>query len=96
MTEKMTPEEIRLWDAKAEEEAWNHALEILGPMLEIAEMFGSPELIGLLKRAEEEGRREHGRAPGRAGEVGRTWNSLAAVRSARKPTTPVPARPRSS
>ncbi len=61
MTE-MTPEERELENARANVYAWDHALELLRPMLDIAAVFGSSELMGLLERAEEEARREQDRA----------------------------------
>lgn len=51
---RMTKEERELYDAKAQEEAWSHAIEILEPMHEIARMFGSPELERLLEKARDE------------------------------------------
>jgi len=59
---EMTPEERELENAKANVHAWDHALELLRPMLDIAALFGSSELMGLLERAEEEARREQDRA----------------------------------
>lgn len=62
MTEKMTPEERELYDARAQEEAWGHAIELLEPMREIARMFGSPELTRVLEKALAEAEAELGRA----------------------------------
>jgi hypothetical protein len=56
--EKTPPWDTELWGARSAVEAWEHALSFLKPLQEIAELFGSDELVGLLKRAEEEGRRE--------------------------------------
>jgi hypothetical protein len=58
--EKMSENERELWDARAEEEAWGKAIELLEPMREIARQFGSPELTRVLEKAEAE--REHNRA----------------------------------
>ncbi len=60
--EPITPEERDLYDAKADEEAWSHAIEILEPMTEIARVFGSEELIRVLTHAREEADRELNRA----------------------------------
>ncbi len=62
MTEKMTPEERELWDARADEEGWGHAIELLEPMREIARMFGSPELTRVLEKASAEAEAEYDRA----------------------------------
>jgi hypothetical protein len=54
----LTPEERRIWDARAKEEAWGHAVEVLLPMQEIARVNGSDELIEVLKDAEKRCSRE--------------------------------------
>lgn len=40
--EGWTKEERELYDARADNEAWSHAQEVLEPMVEIARIFGSP------------------------------------------------------
>lgn len=54
MPEKMTPEERELYDAQADHDAWSHAAEILEPMVEIARVFGSPELSRVMEKARAE------------------------------------------
>lgn len=51
--EGWTQEERDLYDAKAEEEAWSHAIELLEPMHEIARLSASRELERLLKEAQD-------------------------------------------
>jgi hypothetical protein len=60
--EGWTERERDLYDAKADGEAWSHAIELLLPMLEIARMFGSPELLRVLKKAQDEAEDELNRA----------------------------------
>jgi hypothetical protein len=58
----LTPEERAHYDAKANEEAWNHAIEILEPMAAIARVFGAPELMQVLDKAQDEALGELNRA----------------------------------
>lgn len=62
--EGWTQEERELYDAKADEEAWSHTIEILEPMLEIGRLFGTPELTWLMEKALAEARSELNRALG--------------------------------
>lgn len=61
MTEKMSPEERKLYDARADHEAWGHALEILQPWVESARVIGHPELTRVMETALAEAERELGR-----------------------------------
>ena len=51
MERKMSPKEWAVWDAKAEEEAWGLAGDILRPWVEAARAIGSPELLAVLEKA---------------------------------------------
>jgi hypothetical protein len=48
---KMTEEDRAVWDAKAEEEAWQFALEVLEPWVEAARAIGHPELTRVMEAA---------------------------------------------
>lgn len=54
----MTPEERAHYDARASEEAWDHALRILRPWVEMAHQFGSGELTRIMEKALEEAEME--------------------------------------
>lgn len=54
----LTPEERRIWDARAKEEAWGYTVEMLLPMQEIARVDGTDELVEVLGDAEKRCSRE--------------------------------------
>jgi hypothetical protein len=58
----MTPKERALYDARADEDAWDLALEILRPWVESARPIGSEELTRVMESALAEAEREHDRA----------------------------------
>ena len=51
MTEEtaLTPEERKLWDAKADVEAWDFARSIMAPWFEAARRLGHPELTEAMR-----------------------------------------------
>src|SRR5215212_1155961 len=51
---RMTEEERALFDARAHEEAWGFALEILEPWMNILRLIGSDELTRVMKAAQDE------------------------------------------
>jgi len=55
-------EHVRAFDAQAETEAWDLALDILRPWVQATEPIGSDELTRVMKGALEEAEREYGRA----------------------------------
>ncbi len=58
----MTPKERALYDAQAEEEAWELALAILYPWVDASRPIGSEELTRVLEGALTEAERAHDRA----------------------------------
>ena len=54
----MTAEERKLFDARAEHEAWAHAMSILEPWLRIVREIGTDELTQVMERALREVERE--------------------------------------
>jgi len=50
MTE-MTPEERKLYDARADHEAWGHAHAILEPWVRITREIGAEELTRVMEKA---------------------------------------------
>ena len=48
---EMTPRERELYDARADHEVWSTAQEVLEPMLQIARVFGLPELVQVMEKA---------------------------------------------
>lgn len=58
----MTEEERARYDAKAEEEAWGFALEVLEPWMEITRLMGSAELTRVMEKAQAEATEELNRA----------------------------------
>jgi DNA-binding MarR family transcriptional regulator len=58
----MTPKERALYDARADEEAWEFVLEILRPWVESARPIGSEELTRVMEGALAEAEQEHNRA----------------------------------
>ena len=71
---RMTPEERALYDARAHEEAWGFALEILEPWMEITRLIGSEELTRVMKTAQDEA----------ASELNRALDALEALQGAAK------------
>lgn len=49
--EGWTPEERELYDARADNEAWSLAGDILGPWVETTRAIGSPELTRVMEKA---------------------------------------------
>jgi hypothetical protein len=55
-------EHMRLFNAQSAREAWNLALEIVRPMVDMTHKIGSDELSSVLEKAEAEAQGEHSRA----------------------------------
>ena len=62
MTEKLTAQERELWDARADKEAWDHALMILEPWVQAAREIAHPELTEAMDAALDKAVQEQARA----------------------------------